>query len=302
MKDVPNPFTFTVILGAEAHRLAEQFRKHQRQQEKGKQVYLNTLAVYAVKFYLDCLGLETDCQASDSFDPVAQTLMDVADLEVKNLGKLECRSVLPEQEFVYIPAEVWSNRIGYVAVQMTKSLTEVVVVGFTKTATTENLPISELRSLDEFPDFISQIRQPQPVNLSQWLHNIFEAGWQTVEALLLPPQAQLAFNFRGTDGVRRRGKFLELERAGKQVALCVGLKPVDESEVNIVVEVYPTGNQNYLPPDLQVMVLDDEGIAVMEAQARTTKNIQFEFSGELGERFSVKVGLGDVSITEGFVI
>ncbi|MFB2921016.1 MULTISPECIES: DUF1822 family protein [Aerosakkonema] len=301
MQEPSNPFTFTVILGAEAHRLAEQFRKHQRQPQKGKQVYLNTLAVYAVKFYLDCLGIETDCQASDSFDPVAQTLMDVADLEVKNLGKLECRPVLPEQEFIYIPPEVWLNRIGYVAVQMTRSLTEVMLLGFTKTATRENLSISELRSLEEFPEFISEIRQPRPINLSQWLHNVVEIGWQTVEALLLPPQAQIAFNFRGTDGVRR-GKFLELERAGKQVALCVGLKPVDQLEVNILVEVYPTGDQNYLPPDLQVMVLDDEGITVMEAQARTTKNIQFEFSGELGEHFSVKVGLGDVSITEGFVI
>jgi len=117
----------------------------------------------------------------------------------------------------------------------------------------------------------------------------------------LPQQTEMAFSMRGINGVKR-GKILELERAGEQVALCVGIKPDTEAEMNILVEVYPTGNQTYLPPELQVMVLDDSGISVMEAQARTTKNIQFEFIGETGENFSVKLALGDFSITETFVI
>lgn len=301
MKELSLPFTFTVILSAEAHRLAEQFRQQQKQPKKGKQVYLNTLAVYAVKYYLNCLGIETEWESSDSFDPIAQTLMDVADLKVKNLGSLECRPVLPNQGFMEVPPEVWSDRIGYIAVQMTASLTEVLLLGFVERVDEEEISLRELRSLSEFPEYLSQLRQAEPINLSEWLQDIFEVGWQRLENLLLPRQPELALSFRGKDGVRR-GKLLELERAGEQVALCVGIKPEDEGEMNILVEVYATGDRSHLPPELQVMVLDESGISVMEAQARTTRNIQFEFSGELGERFSIKLALGDVSITEGFVI
>ncbi|HEY9743441.1 MAG TPA: DUF1822 family protein, partial [Coleofasciculaceae cyanobacterium] len=60
--------------------------------------------------------------------------------------------------------------------------------------------------------------------------------------------------------------------------------------------------QTYLPHDLQLMVLDEKGEAVMQAQARSTKNIQLKFSGEPGETFGVKVALGDVTVTEAFLI
>ena len=301
MKELSLPFTFTVILSAEAHRLAEQFRQQQKEPKKGKQVYLNTLAVYAVKYYLSCLGIETDWESSDSFDTIAQTLMDVADLKVKNLGNLECRPILPNQEFMEVPPEVWSDRIGYIAVQMTPSLTEVILLGFLERVDEEEIPLRQLISLSEFPQYLNQLREDETINLSQWLQDIFDVGWQKLENFLLPQQSDLALSFRGTEGVKR-GKLLELERAGEQVALCVGIKPENEEEMNILVEVYPTGNQSHLPPQLQVMVLDELGISVMEAQARTTRNIQFEFSGELGEKFSIKLALGDVSITEGFVI
>ncbi|MGH7998649.1 MAG: hypothetical protein ACREPR_04260 [Brasilonema sp.] len=39
----------------------------------------------------------------------------------------------------------------------------------------------------------------------------------------------------------------------------------------------------------------------MQATARNTKSIQLNFSSEIGERFSVKVALGDVSFTELFL-
>jgi hypothetical protein len=43
--------------------------------------------------------------------------------------------------------------------------------------------------------------------------------------------------------------------------------------------------------------------AIMEAQTRDqTKNIQLQFNGEPGERFSIKVIFGDVSVKEDFVI
>jgi hypothetical protein len=73
--------------------------------------------------------------------------------------------------------------------------------------------------------------------------------------------------------------------------------------MDISVEVHPKSGQTYLPPNLQLMVLDNLGDAVMEAIARSANSyIQLHFSGVVRERFSVNVALGDVSVIENFVI
>jgi hypothetical protein len=51
---------FTVSVLRPAHQLAEKFCQHQSNLQKAEQVYLNTLAVYAVNYHLQCLGFETD--------------------------------------------------------------------------------------------------------------------------------------------------------------------------------------------------------------------------------------------------
>lgn len=311
-----DPSTFSVTLSLEAHSRAKQFCDRASNPQKAKQIYLNTLAVYAVDFYLQCLGFKPELEKSDSWNPVMQTLMDVADLQLENLGKLECRTVLPDSQVCYVPPEVWEERIGYVAVQLDESLREATLLGFTNEVTTPELSLSLLKPLEELRKHIRELKKvpdKKQVHLSEWLHNTFEAGWKTVEALFDPPQAELAFRFRSALPTRTitqenpefgvtRGKLLGLERAGEQVALFVGLKPTVDSEMDIWVEVYPTGDKVYLPEDLQLMVLDEQGEAVMQTQSRTTKNIQLKFSGKPGERFGVKIALGDVSITEPFLI
>ena len=77
------PLTFTVLLSLTAHSKAKEFGRHQSNLQKAQQVYHNTLAVYAVNYYLRCLEFETNLEASDSYNLVMQTLMDIADLEVK---------------------------------------------------------------------------------------------------------------------------------------------------------------------------------------------------------------------------
>ncbi|MGC1246709.1 MAG: DUF1822 family protein, partial [Spirulinaceae cyanobacterium] len=147
------------------------------------------------------------------------------------------------------------------------------------------------------------------IKLSQWLEKQFNHGWQAVEDILQRPSNDLLFSFRGKHKFRQQptnmvegAKILGLEKQGEEVALIIGLTPTQESEMDVSVQVYPAGKQTYLPKDLQLMVLDERGEAVMQAQARSTKNIQLEFSGEPGEKFSVKVALGNVSVTEAFLI
>ncbi|KKD35965.1 hypothetical protein WN50_22370 [Limnoraphis robusta CS-951] len=300
--------TFTVPLSIKAHQKADEFRQKQLAPKHAKQVYLNTLSVYAVEFYLKCMGFEPDWKSSDSFDPMMQKFSDVADLNVQHLGKFECRPVLPSQQIVSIPLESMNHRRGYFAVQLNKALTEANILGFIKQVSTEEVPLNQLKSLDFFLKYASQIENA--VKLNQWLQNTFEGSWETLETFFSPPK--LAFRSRNITsdslipvnsdlGVERIKKF-SLEPTAEQVGLLVRLQPRTDLEMGIEVELYPANNQVYLPQNLQLMLLDENGETVMQAEARSTKNIQLKFSGESGEIFSVKVALGDLSIVETFVI
>ncbi|MCT7973689.1 DUF1822 family protein [Laspinema olomoucense] len=295
-----NQLTFTTPLTRSWQDIARKFSRQQSNPAKAERIYRNTLAVLAVNFYCKCMGIATDLEESDSWDPVMQTLSDVADLQLKNIGKIECCSLSLGSELVEIPAEAWGDRIGYVAVQFSESAREATLYGFIKTVEMEEMPLSQFQTLENFLDYIHQLQPKPAIHLTQWLHHVFEAGWDTVEAILGQQKTELAFNVRRPSV--KRGKVIELTRAGETVALVVGMKPAQPPEMDIWVEVYPIDERVYLPPSLNLMILDAEGVAVMQAQARNTKNIQLNFSGEPGEQFSVKVTLDDVSVTEAFII
>lgn len=302
--------TFTVMITSKFRKQAELFRNQQANPEKGEQVYRNTLAVLAVDFYCQCMEIETDLGMGDSWNPLMQTLVDTADLTIKNLGRLECRPVLSDSDIVEIPAEVGSDRIGYIAVQFSESMKEATLMGFVEKVTGEEMLLEQWRSLDDFLELVSepQTEPDIPPYVSRWLRGILEAGWQTVEvieALLSPPQTAPSLNFRSLapikfqkrDNTVMGGKLLQLEEANAQVAIFVGLAAGEEQEMDFFVELYAIKPQIYLPLDLELMVLDEQGKSVMQSVAtKSSKNMQLKFSGYPDEEFSVKVALGDVSI------
>lgn len=307
--------TFTVPLSTQAHRLAQQFCQQQRDRPKAKQIYLNTLAVSAVKFYLHCIGIETNWEASLSCHSVFQTLINVADLEVPNLGKLECCPVLPEANVVSIPPEAWSDRIGYVAVQLDSSLQQATLLGFTKTAPkTGELPIDQLHSLLDFLEYLYQIRQPKPtkvqVKLSQWFEHLFDTSWQSLETLLATKQDNLAFSLRSAspngDTSVRRAKLLDLglQLVSQAVVLLVAIAPEADEKVAILVQLHPTGKETYLPPEIKLALVTETGETLQQAQSRSHDNyIQLKrFRCQPGECFNIEVAFGDARAIETFTI
>ncbi len=321
-------FALPLPITQNARRSAEQFADQQPTPKKAEQVRLNTLAVLVVNDYMQMMGMPTDLKASDSWNPIIRLLANVADLEISGIGRIECRAIKSQDSFCHIPPEVWSDRIGYVVVQIDEQSSEGTVLGFTPTADTEELPISQLRPVDDLIDHFhqpiaqprSQVVQRTRVNLSQWLDNVVETGWQTLESLenlLNPPEPIFAFRSAGLDSTEalpleenldvgiRRAKLIDLGLllAGSPVALVVALVPGSELKENISLKVYPTGSQTYLPPNLTLTVLDTSGTVFLEAQARQIDNyIQLQFSGVPGEQFSVEVALGDARIIEDFTI
>lgn len=314
MHQAMESLTFSVSLTLSARSKAKQFGSEQSNPQKAKQVYYNTLAVYAVNFYLQCLGFETDLDNSGSWNPVMRSLMNVADLEVKDYGKLECRPVLASA-VCYVPPEVWSERIGYVAVQLNESFTEATLLGFVEKVETSELPIGELRSLDDLPKYIrdQELRKkatlsvPALTNLRQWLEGNFETGWQTFEALF--DTKNLAYRKPPKADKIRRAKSIDLgELVAKHPMVVVTLTPKSNPNRSIqkfavCVQVHPHEYEN-LPEDLKLIVVDESGKTFFEISARSTdKIIQTKpFSGQPGERFTVKVVLGETSFTENFVV
>ena len=312
----------TIPIGQKAHTTARQFAASTTSPDRGKQVYLNTLAVYAVHCYLNWLQIESDLEQSDSWSWGIQGLFDVADLALPEIGSLECRFVLPEETSFVIPPQATENRIGYVAVRLNESLDRAELLGFLGKIAPASQPlqiaIADLQPLDKLLEAIPVTTQTNSstsnllTNLSRWLNSTFENGWLTMEAIFETQNANPALAVRNeppsiniTSAVKR-GKLIDLgiQLAGEKVALIITCQPADE-EMEILLQVYSVERFTTLPPNLQLIVLDETGATIPELQARARNAdgcIQLEFTGKVGERFSITIALEDVSITEDFQI
>lgn len=156
-------------------------------------------------------------------------------------------------------------------------------------------------------------RQDSTVNLGDWLLNIFQASWQSLEALLNSDSGNLTFSFRQAKTAAREREVsvegvklidLGLALGNRTVALLVGLIPEGEEKVGIRVQVHPTYRETYLPPHLKLSLLSQTGATLQEIQSRAQDNyIQLKrFKCPVGKSFSIQVSFNDVSIRENFAI
>jgi Protein of unknown function (DUF1822) len=319
---VPLPITQGMLA------IAQRFASEQPTEEKADRVRSNTLAVLVVNDYLQWLGIETDVEASDSWNSGVRLCADVADLDLPNLGRLECRPITQFQTICSVPSEVLTSRIGYVVVQLDEANGQAHLLGFTPSIAQEALLTSQLQPAESFIDHLQELKQTairvsvQPrsnrIKLGQWWNEIWETGWQAVETLLNSTELTPAMSFRSNHDLESievessvqkdticQAKLIDLgmQLAGCSVVLIVEIGRDAEGTLDVVLQVHPCHFQAYLPPDLQLLVLDDSETVFMEVQSRSADNyIQLQFSGKPGESFSVKVALGEASITENFEI
>lgn len=111
---------------------------------------------------------------------------------------------------------------------------------------------------------------------------------------------------RGKDDVPkdsvRRSKLIELQ--GKAIVLVVQVMSKEDEPVKVSIKVEPL-NKPCLPESLQSSVLDESGVVINDLEQTAGKQddlMIFDLDGEQGERFSIKVALGSVSIMENFEI
>ncbi len=311
---VPLPIT------SKTREIAREFAAQQATELKAEQVLYNTLAILTVQSYLQMLGIATDLFNSDSWNPIMRTCDDVADLNILNLGKLECRPLKSSATSCYIPMEVWDLRLGYVMVKIDDSLKKAALLGFVPQVATEELAIANLSPIEALIDRLDDLRvlatNSTVVNLGEWFNHIFTTGWSTVESILNPEQLTAAWGFRNTElspenssEIKRvnnnvqRAKLIDLgiQLGARQVVLLVELTPEDSGSIGVILQIHPSPGDAYLPEALILKVIESSGEVFMQAQARSQDNfIQLQFSGRAQELFTVQIILNGAELTEQF--
>ena len=164
-----------------------------------------------------------------------------------------------------------------------------------------SLPVGTARMTTAEP--VEYVRA-STTKLSQWLQNVFDETWQTIEELI-NPEANLAYGLRNNaDEELQRAKLIDLGmQLGEQnVALLVKIKEETQEKLAVSVQLHPTGGARSLPPNLKLILLSKAGKTLQEVESRTRDNciLLRPFKGKRGKRFQIQVSLGSLSITENF--
>ncbi|MDB9312696.1 DUF1822 family protein [Spirulina sp. CS-785/01] len=271
----------SIPLGTTAHQYARTFAAEQATPEKGLQVYLNTLAVWSVSRYLQWLEVETDLTHSDSWNAASRALFNVADLTIPTVGKLECRPVPEGEQTFSLPPSLQGNRLGIVAVQYNDNLRDMELLGFYPTPDTipPELSITELRSLDTLLETLDN----PPIILSHWLDNLWTTGWEKLENLVTPKTPTFAFR----KSPQTRGKQLNFT---PPLLLILSLTPESDTQLHLTLQLTPQNPDIPFPHPVTVKILTESGEIFREIEVQPGDyRLQYEFSGEYGEKFSLQI-------------
>jgi Protein of unknown function (DUF1822) len=147
------------------------------------------------------------------------------------------------------------------------------------------------------------------IQLGQWLQNIFEEGWQSLESLL--GRDELAVNVRQVDlneTAVRRVKLLNLP--DRSLLLLVTLEPEADGRIGVRSQLRSRNPSLNLPATLQLSLLSSTGEIIQSVQARPLAGISQRsqddviqlrrFRSALGTQFSLQVAIDNTVITEDF--
>ena len=301
-------FSLSLPITTTARNTAQRFASQQSSPEAAERVRRNTLSILVMDNYLEMMGIHTNLEASDSWHPVVRLYADFADLEIVDVGKLECRSLRAGESTCYMPPEVWEDRIGYTVLRLEEDGRSATILGFVKAVSTEYLALDRLEPIENLCDAIAALQPVPPdlveiiTNLSNWLQNKFEPSWEEIKLLLDNNfgNNQLKSTFRSLKGE----KVIDLSAylSNCQVKLCVAIQQNSKNKLDIRLEVCPL-TSIYLPQFLKLVVLDKTGNVFKEIESGSIDYfIRYEFDGDVGEHFSIRVVFKELVVTENFVI
>jgi hypothetical protein len=292
---------------------AQCFAQGQLTPEKSRQVQLNTLAVCAVRDYLELMAIDVDLSQSDSWNRGMQTVLDTADIMLPGLGRVECRPLVQPLESLNsgstctVPIEVQADRIGYVVVQIDEDLQQANILGFSQGFSGDRIVLRDLQPITEILDLLPE-NAPSPIatainSLGEWLHDFFEEGWETLDNLFKPYPA---YAFRGRRDTIQRGKVIHLSSGDTERPVTLGLVlsiKAKTTDQEVLIQLVPL-SQQLLPSGVTLNIIDSSTSTIIDTvQARAEDAmVQRKIEGEPGEAFGVQVVLSPETITEEFII
>jgi hypothetical protein len=323
----------TVALSPADHQKAMAFAKQQPNPQHGQQIYLNVLAMQAVHHYLEWFGIASDSMQGDSAQVIEQWTAKIADLVIPEIGKLECCPVLPGDASVLLPSDILDERIGYIAVQFSEQLETVDLKGFlpfSPNLESLEIPLSDFQSMETVFEHLAPAASTSSVaaamtqgaaavsNLSRWLQNLVEPGWQTLEELLSQGTVELAYGRSlsmppavtttkdtGLTISRFRTVDFGLRINYQPLILMINVTQIAATERQILVRVMPGGLQAYLPEGLNLKVLNEIEVPIenLEVVAQADYDlIQLTFTGGTNETFNLQLNLEAETFQLPFVI
>ena len=301
MMPLAERLTFTVPLSGADFKLAQKFSCEQKDADKSKQVFLNTLAVLAVNFYCQCLKVETNLEESTIGHYNRRILMDSADLKIDVLGKLECRPVLPNENICYVPSEVWSDRVGYVVVEIDEEAKKAILFGFVEQIETNELPLAQLPDIDNLVDLLLLAKN------KQLLERTFAKNWDNnISKRILDAKQQKFFCLndpalptidKSITSPLYRAKYITLIR--RTFILLVRITPTKEGKFQLLVEVESDRGEK-IPSDLNLKLLSLSDQTLNASQTKRGNYISLNYKLQLGESFQIQVKRAEEIHTEQF--
>lgn len=283
--------------------------------ETAERAYRNAIAVLTAQDYCTLLGFETDLSQSNALQPIVCLTGDIADLPLPNIGTIECRLVdLEKNQAQYdVPLEATVDKAAYLAIALQPDTNLAQILGFSPTLRSGHLILDQLQSLDDFGSYLISLREakvPVPTRIMQWFEDGFERGWQAAQAIAetIATEVDLATSspelaFRSAEStttppdLRRATKTIQFEPGGG-VTLQIDLNSSSPDVLSVEVAILPLTPTEELPDGLQCAILDLDGHSVMQVEANAGDRLQLEFDVDLGDTFSIRLTLGEVSVTE----
>lgn len=225
--------TNQLILPPAAHRWAQLFSSKQLDLQAGKQVYYNTLSVFAVDDFMHTLGIATDLENSSSWYPGLTSIPDSTELILTGIGSIECRPVLEGEVQVNLPDA--GDEIAYVVVELTTQLDKVTIRGYAPTNMNGSITLSSLQPISNLTNHLGKIRdgydrlegidlgQSDPL-MSEFLAEVSEREIRSLLARTIPIYESSA---------RERSKKLELQQLFGSTFSGVGVKKSINGEENL---------------------------------------------------------------------
>ena len=155
--------------------------------------------------------------------------------------------------------------------------------------------VEQLYASENKIDKIDSDTEKSLIHLLENTHNE-EIRWKAAELLWeINPENPAA-------GIRK-ALDLGMQFGQNAITLMVGILPIPDGSMSILIRAYPRNNKTHLPQGLELSGLDVTGNSFFTVQARNKDNyIQFKFTAELGDRFNIRVALDNANITESFVV